>query len=830
MSHSPARPDKWALILTVALLLILLLGSYTVPLRSLEQTAYQTATQLLPRPDRLPRMVLIEIRDEDIRRHVPFSRATLAQAVDRLHAMGAAGIGLHLDLDYPETPILAPRPDQDTDRMLARALAGHGNALVAAPLHRGSGPASLPEGRLDSTSPAWPQWPVLRLLARPAVLPGTDSHLRVPVPHLFEAATVAVTPSADRPQPPDPALLPVRGGHLPGMALGLAAVLAGHAPGDLVVTPGRGVRMGNDFLSLGPDLSLHTFPPRQDPRGRALDTWTLDDLLMERIPASAIQDRAVVIGLNQPHQTPFITHGGLSLPPAVWTAWAAGAVHEGHRVRVGSGFHALERWLLVAAALYLLWPASRGPDSRRTVLGSGALVLGLLLLTLTALPATGWWLPLVLPALLIGLGHGLLVIQARLTRRLARDRLDAAEARLQLGTQLREQGHLEPSFAALQRCHPPLEPLFGELYRLGRDFERRRQYGRAVEVFQYLQDRNPAFQDTEQRLARLKPFAGSRQPRLGDMKHLGGGKELLLSDDGTDQPMIGRYRVERQLGKGAMGIVYLGVDPHINRRVAIKTLALDRTFEPEVREEAKQRFFREAEASGRLDHRHIVTVYDVGEEHDLAFIAMDYLEGEPLEVFTRPDTLLPIPEVLEACAQVAEGLAYAHEQGVLHRDVKPANIIYDRERRTVKITDFGIAGIIGHERTDSGPRQGTPAFMSPELVTGQTVDARADLFSLGVCLYQLLTGELPFKADTLTELVSRIAQSPPRDILSLRPELGPVIQVMVKKALQKNPDLRYQNGAQMAKALRDCSDSIRRIPRQGQYSLHGNGDDHLNGF
>ncbi|WP_412851854.1 protein kinase domain-containing protein [Ectothiorhodospira shaposhnikovii] len=830
MSRSPNRPGTGALILIIVLLLTWLAGSYTVPLRSLEQDVRQAATQLLPRPDRLPGVVLIEIRDEDVRRHTPYSRATLARAVDRLQVMGAAGIGLHLDLDHPETPPLTPRPDQDTDARLAQALAGHGRALVAASLHRGSGPASLPEGRLDGTTPAWPQWPVLRLLARPAVLPGADSHLRVPIPPLSGAATVAVTPSADRPHPPDPALLPIRGGHAPGMALGLAAILAGHAPGDLVVTPGRGVRMGDDVLSLGPDLSLLAVPPRRDPRGQALDTWTLDDLLMERVPASAIEGRAVVIGLNQPHQTPFITHGGLSLPPAAWTAWAAGAVHEGHRVRVGGGFHALERWLLAAAALYLLWPASRGPDSRRAVLGSGALVLGLLLLTLTTLTATGWWLPLILPALFVGLGHGLLVVQARLTRRLARDRLDAAEARLQLGAQLREQGHLEPSFAALQRCHVPLEPLFGELYRLGRDFERRRQYGRAVEVFQYLRDRNPAFQDTEQRLARLKPFAGSRQPRLGDMKHIRGGKALLLSDDGTDQPMIGRYRVERQLGKGAMGIVYLGVDPHINRRVAIKTLALDRAFEPEVREEAKQRFFREAEASGRLDHRHIVTVYDVGEEHDMAFIAMDYLEGEPLEAFTRPDTLLPIPEVLEACAQVAEGLAYAHEQGVLHRDVKPANIIYDRERRTVKITDFGIASIIGHDRGGGGPRQGTPAFMSPELVTGQSVDARADLFALGVCLYQLLTGELPFKADTLTGLISQIAQSPPGDILSLRPELGPVIQVMVKKALQKNPDLRYQNGTQMAKALRDCGDSLRRMPRQGQYSLHGNDDDHPLGF
>lgn len=827
MFRSTTLPDNGVLILIAGLTLIMLLATYSMPMRAFEHGFYRMATQLLPRPDDLKDVALIEIRDQDIQEYAPFSRATLAQAVDRLHDMGAAGIGLHLDLDYPETPFHAPLPDQDTDGLLAQSLSRHGHALVAAPLHRGTGQASPPYGRMQAGRVTWYHWPIFRPLLRPAVLPGADSHLRIPIPPLSEAATLAVVPTADRPRPPDLALLPVRGGHVPGMALGLAATLDGHTPHSLLVEPGRGVYIGDKFVGLGPDLSLRVIPPRRDPRGKALDTWTMTDLLEMRIPATSIQGRAVVIGMNHPRQTPFISHEGLTLPPAAWTAWTTGALHEGRYIRVGGGFLLLERLLLVLAGIYLLWLSVAAPARRdQIVLGT---ILGLLVINVLTLAVARWWLPLILPALLIGLAPGLLLAHARLTRYLARNLHEASEAQLQLGTQLRKQGHLDQSFAALRRCRMELEPLNGELYQLGRDFERRRQYGRAVEVFQHLNERCAGFQDTFQRLERLKPFIGTRQPRLGDMKRIGGGKELLLSEDGDDKTMIGRYQIEKQLGKGAMGIVYLGVDPHINRKVAIKTLALNREFEPEIREEAKRRFFREAEASGRLAHRNIVTVYDVGEEHDLAFIAMDFLEGDPLEAFTRPDTLLPIPEVLEVCAQVAEGLSYAHEQAVIHRDIKPANIIYDRDGKTVKITDFGIANITDRTKTRSGALLGTPAFMSPELATGASVDARSDLFSLGVCLYQLLTGELPFKANTLAELIAQIVQSQPTDVLELRPELGPVIQVMVKKALNKNPDLRYQNGGQMARALRDCIESIRRVPRQGQFNPHQAVDNYLGG-
>jgi len=321
------------------------------------------------------------------------------------------------------------------------------------------------------------------------------------------------------------------------------------------------------------------------------------------------------------------------------------------------------------------------------------------------------------------------------------------------------------------------------------------------------------------RIERLKGLAGQGRARLGT-EHSTADSNLIVDGDTLEKPTLGRYQVECQLGRGSMGVVYLGVDPKIGRKVAIKTLALNQEFESEMLEQVKWRFFREAEASGRLNHRNIVTIYDVGEEHDLAFIAMDYLEGSSLESYVHRDALLPVAEVLEICAQVAEGLAYAHDQHVIHRDVKPANVIYDRSRHSVKITDFGIACLTDNNRTRTGTILGTPAFMSPEQVSGQPVDGRSDLFALGVTLYQLLTGQLPFTADTMAGLVYQITQTRHQSISELRPELGPLVALIVNRALEKDPARRYQSGTELAKGLRDCAVAMKRGPKPGQFTGH----------
>ena len=265
--------------------------------------------------------------------------------------------------------------------------------------------------------------------------------------------------------------------------------------------------------------------------------------------------------------------------------------------------------------------------------------------------------------------------------------------------------------------------------------------------------------------------------------------------------VLGRYRVDRQIGRGSMGAVYLGHDPQIGRQVAIKTMALSRQFEGRDLVDARARFFREAETAGRLQHPDIVIMFDVGEEQDLAYIAMEYLKGHDLLPHTQPSHLLPVLVVLRTLERVALALAYAHSQGVVHRDIKPANVMVDAASDSVKVTDFGIASITDGYRTRTGLVLGTPSFMSPEQMAGQRVDGRADLYSLGVMLFQLLTGALPHQSESMATLMHQIAHEAAPDVRSLRPELPESLANVVALALEKRPELRYADGWQMAADL-----------------------------
>ncbi|HTH11590.1 MAG TPA: serine/threonine-protein kinase, partial [Acidovorax sp.] len=258
--------------------------------------------------------------------------------------------------------------------------------------------------------------------------------------------------------------------------------------------------------------------------------------------------------------------------------------------------------------------------------------------------------------------------------------------------------------------------------------------------------------------------------------------------------------------------VYLGKDPKIGRVVAIKTLALGTEFEGEALIDARARFFREAETAGRLQHPYIVAIFDAGEEHDLAYIAMEFLKGTDLTGACRPGHLLPVSVVVSIAARVAEALDYAHAHNVVHRDIKPANIMYDSATDAVKVTDFGIARITDSSKTRTGLVLGTPSFMSPEQLAGKKVDGRADLYALGVTLFQLLTGSLPLRGESMTELMHKIANVQAPDIRELRPDLTPALAVIVTRALQKRPEARYQTGRQFADDLRQAGVAAAHMP------------------
>jgi serine/threonine-protein kinase len=256
----------------------------------------------------------------------------------------------------------------------------------------------------------------------------------------------------------------------------------------------------------------------------------------------------------------------------------------------------------------------------------------------------------------------------------------------------------------------------------------------------------------------------------------------------------------RLIGKGAMGEVFLGRDPRINRLTAIKTLRFEDNFAEDEINAIKAKFFREAESAGTLSHANIVTIYDAGEDRDLAYIAMEYLEGVTLLRFTRAKRLLPVRKTIRYVTRIAEALDYAHIRGIVHRDIKPANVMVLKSGR-IKLTDFGIARITASSHTQTGVVKGTPYYMSPEQFSGAKVDGRSDIFSLGTLLFQLLTGSLPFFSESPAVLMNQIMNFPHPNPRAINPRVMPAIIPIVDRSLEKQPDRRYARASQMAADL-----------------------------
>jgi serine/threonine-protein kinase len=320
--------------------------------------------------------------------------------------------------------------------------------------------------------------------------------------------------------------------------------------------------------------------------------------------------------------------------------------------------------------------------------------------------------------------------------------------------------------------------------------------GRALSIFEYLR-RVGGLRNLDARILRLKeemefPF----EPGDVTAKRAG----LLQTPPLEERKRIGRYQVLGVLGRGSMGIVYKAKDPKLNRLLAIKTVRFLDEFDEDVIEDIKKRFFREAEIAGRLSHPSIVTIHDIGEDGDLTYMAMEFLEGISLEKFVTRDRLLPLARVVHVVASVARALEFAHGAEVIHRDIKPANIML-LEAGGIKVTDFGIAKAISSSRTKTGVILGTPNYMSPEQIMGQKIDPASDIFSLGIVFFQLLTGELPFQGDNLSSLLYEITQKKHPKLQNFRRKLPLVMDQVMDKFLAKNPRERFKSAGDAARIL-----------------------------
>jgi serine/threonine-protein kinase len=458
------------------------------------------------------------------------------------------------------------------------------------------------------------------------------------------------------------------------------------------------------------------------------------------------------------------------------------------------------RWLtLGGAALVLLYGLLVLPRVSR----SSAYLLSFILLLMglisqyVLLIVQGVWAPLLGLFLYLLFAHFIMHLKRINDVRLDHLQLMAHEAFWHLGEYQYDQGDHEKALPNLLKCKPTSDVL-DLLYEIALGFERRRQYDRALNLYSDIDVRRDNYRDVRKRIQSLTSVATQV---VGDVFKPGQtSRTLVLPDLDIELPTLGRYELEKELGRGAMGVVYLGKDPKINRLVAIKTLDYSQFSSKEIKS-IKSRFFREAEAAGRLSHPNIVTVYDVGDEEDFAFIAMDYVPGVSLGEFTQADKLLPVAEVYRLIAEVAETLDYAHSQNIVHRDIKPSNIMYNPDTGQFKVTDFGIARITDSVRTRTGSFMGSPSYMSPEQMTGSRVDGASDIYALGVSFYQLLTGALPFKADNLGNLAYKITHEKHKSIRDHRSDLPSSATRIVNKCLQKKPENRFKNGHEMAVAL-----------------------------
>jgi len=590
--------------------------------------------------------------------------------------------------------------------------------------------------------------------------------------------------------------------YLPSFEMRLAAQALGVPVERITVHPGKGVSLGTAWYATDAGLRVY---PRVPDASRPIPVSTaeqvLNDSTFRRVLKKELRGKTVLVGasdgpLAQPLQIPGLFSGtGLR-----WSAQAVNAMITESFVNVPWWSTGAQRGALLLIALYLLLLPLRLRGNLGLLMGIGLAVL-LLNGNLLLMVVHNTWLPVALPVVFILSGHGLLWLHHRGSRHHARLRDERDVALLELSANLRAQGQLDQAMVRLSDCAAGIK-VREAFYQLGLDFERRRQFNKALIAYDHIAAQDDNFRDIRERQARHQPTLKPASLAATSVSYAS--TKLVVDDPGVERPVLGRYEIERELGRGAMGTVYLGRDPRIGRTVAIKTMALTEEFESGQLEEVRRRFFQEAETAGRLNHPDIVTIYDVGEEHDLAYIAMDYITGDSLDQHIRKEELLPIAQVFTIGIQVAEALGYAHKQKVVHRDVKPGNIIFDSRKGQLKVTDFGIACLTDNSKTRTGTVLGSPFYMSPEQIAGKKVDGRSDLFSLGVTLYQLFTGRLPFEGDSLTSLMYQITHEKPKGIRKLRPELPTCATRLINKALEKDPAKRFDTGQDMADAIKRC--------------------------
>ncbi|MEY3219912.1 MAG: hypothetical protein RIT27_1269 [Pseudomonadota bacterium] len=680
----------------------------------------------------------------------------------------------------------------NTDQLFADAIRQHGNVILSMPLWLNNhtdtsvllAPSQLPVGFLSDW--IFKDFPPSASVALPPLAQLSSGALRI------GATAFGIFNPAAHPHI-EPLLFRYREQIYPSLILQIAKTLI---PRLEILQ--NGLQWGDYFISTDTQWQMRPFlyPPKPN-QTSAFATTPLYQLYENKVASGLFRDKIVLIGLTASSRlVPTVETASAPIPPVISLANSLASLLNRDVISFPQWKTFLQHSIFLISFIILLLDFLQKRWLMMIAL-SGLVIL--LSAEFVLLVHFKMWLNLLLPILLISTFLGFELLKKNLPK-LWRFLQQDAEANRLLGLLYQGQGRLELAYEKFTQC-PIDENLFASLYNLALDFERKFQLQEALKTYHFIYEHDPDYRDCVQAMQRL-------QIRLNNTNgnrphHLSNWLEEYTENR---KPIIGgRFQIEKKIASGAMGVVYLGRELKLDRMVAIKTLTLSKEFDGLNLQEVLERFFREASAAGRLTHEHIISIYDAGEDDDIAYLAMEYFKGGNLVPYTRKENLLSVDEFLSVAIKISEALHYAHSQGVIHRDIKPANILYNYGNKNLKITDFGIARITDHKQTKTGtPPLGSPSYMSPEQVSGKIVDGRSDLFSLGVTFYQLLSGTLPFNSDSIPSLMYKIATEQPRDLLKLRPDLPRDLCDMIGTLLEKKPEQRYSEGARLAQALRDC--------------------------
>jgi len=725
-------------------------------------------------------------------------------------ALSAKGKQAEADKKFTE----ADKKFAEADAIAAKAAASNGDMRLVQATYDAANvfmpmfyEAGEPLGRPDSKLPEYVERMSITNIGDvdETALPMSAVHISYPFDELAQVSSgmgyLNVSPSLDGVLRSEPLIVEYYGQFYPSMSLAMVAKDLNLTMDDVRINIGSSVELG--ALTISTDKEMKVSPKfYTNGAGNLNEGFThfpFYDVQSGKIPLNLLKDKLVLVGVTATGiGTPYLTPVG-TMDAIDYHANAIESILNEGFINSPEWASMVELGLLLFVGLYLVILLPRLSAVIGTVI-SIALFLTIVAFGYFILVDSGLWVQVMSSAGLLLIGHVVLTTKRFFASEEDREKIssESAETNKMLALSFQSQGMLDMAFDKFRKC-PPSDDILDGLYTLALDFERKRQFNKATAVYEYILENKPKFKDVEQRMQRTKDAGESMIFGAGGAA---GGMGTLMITGGA-KPTLGRYEIIKELGKGAMGTVYLGKDPKINREVAIKTMALSQEFEGDELKDVKDRFFREAETAGMLNHPNIVTMYDAGEEHDLAFIAMEFLDGTDLAPYTKKGKLLPQMATLKIVGKVAEALHYASKQHVVHRDIKPANIMLLKDK-SVKVTDFGIARITASSKTKTGVVLGTPSYMSPEQLSGKHVDGRSDIFSLGVMLYEMLVGERPFKGDSMATLLFQIANEPHPDIREYDPNLPEQVSKLIDAMLMKDPGKRLPNGGAVIRGIIAC--------------------------